>query len=79
MNDEQLKTGLRQLANEGWFIVRVNDELLESLLGEECEPPSDETKQRFLTKFRTRIQEAALRGEDRPIAKRKSTRSERGV
>ena len=77
MNDTQFKMALRQLNDEGWFDVIVTDDLLESFIAQDFDPPSDEVKERFLAQFRARIEEAVLRGAYRPIAKRKSTRSRR--
>jgi hypothetical protein len=61
MNDKQLKRGLLQLAQEGWFATRITDEFVESMLGQPVEPASGELKEQFLSRFRVRIQDALLR------------------
>lgn len=33
MNDIRLKKGLLQLADQGWFVAKITDEFVESLLG----------------------------------------------
>jgi hypothetical protein len=60
MIEKKLKMGLRQIANEGWFAVKVNNEFVDSLLAQEYDPPSEELKQHFLSKLRLRIQDAAI-------------------
>jgi hypothetical protein len=67
MNEKQLKAGLSQLASAGWSVVEFPDELLESLLGREFDAPAEAVKQRFLSKFRVRIQDAAIRKAHRTV------------
>jgi transcriptional regulator with XRE-family HTH domain len=60
MNEKELKMSLRQIAKEGWFICKVTNEFVDSLLGLEYDRPSQELKQRFLSRLRVRIQDAAI-------------------
>ena len=60
MNDKLLKKGLLQLAGQGWHVVEITDEFLDSLLGFESDPPSEELKEHFLSRLRVRIQDAAM-------------------
>ena len=66
MNDSQLKWGLLQLVHEGWFAAKVNDELVESLLGQPDEPPSVELREQFLSSFRARIEDAQQHRSGKP-------------
>lgn len=68
MNNERLKSGLRELAEGGWIPTRVTDGLFEHLLRSGF-GPSDEAKVRFLSGLHARIERAALRGEFRPSGK----------
>ena len=61
MNDKELKVGLRQLVNEGWSVVNMDDEFLGSLLRRENDSPSDEVRERFMLKLRPRIQDASIK------------------
>jgi hypothetical protein len=74
MNNEQLKNGLRQLAAREGAVGRITDELLEGLDSDECAPPSDEVKQRFLDGLHLRIQKATLSDKFRRIDKGDFTR-----
>jgi hypothetical protein len=61
MNDRNLKEGLRQLADQGWFVAMITDKLVDRLLGRESDPPSDELKERFLSRLRIQILDAAAK------------------
>jgi len=67
MHKKRFKKGLRQLADEGWDPVVVNDELFACLLGWGGDQPSKEIEEHFLVKFRARIQDAAM-NRLRPVA-----------
>jgi hypothetical protein len=58
MNDQQLKKGLRQLVDQGWFVAKITDEFVESLLGRESDQPFEELKEHFLSRLRARIKDA---------------------
>lgn len=58
MNERELKSGLRQLSHEGWFVAEVTDDFLQVLVGQPGDPPSDEVKDRCLSKLRARVQNA---------------------
>lgn len=62
MIEKKLKMGLRQIANEGWFVVRVNNEFVDSLLAQEYDSPSEEFKHQYLARLRLRlrIRDAAI-------------------
>lgn len=60
MNEAELKRSLRQLSNEGWFRGEITDSFIEELFGLPDGPPSNEIKERFLLKFRARLQEAMM-------------------
>jgi len=57
MNERDLKSGLRQLSHEGWFVAEVTDEFLDSLVVESEDPPSDDIKERCLLKLRAKFQD----------------------
>jgi hypothetical protein len=60
MNKQRLKETLQQLADEGRFPVRVDDEYVDGLLRHGGNQPSEEVTRRFLANFRVRIQDAAI-------------------
>ena len=66
MNERDLKSGLRQLSHEGWSVADVTDDFLEALLGGPEDPPSDEVKDRCLSKLRARVQDAMKRRAEEP-------------
>jgi hypothetical protein len=61
VNEKQLKKSLRLLADDGWFGVKITDEFVDGFLGREWEPRSDELKERFVSRLRIRIQDAAIK------------------
>jgi hypothetical protein len=66
MNERDLKNGLRQLSNEGWFVAEVTEDFLESLLGRPEDPPSDGNLERCLSRLQVRVQ-AAMRRQALPV------------
>jgi transcriptional regulator with XRE-family HTH domain len=67
MNEKELNIGLRSLAKEGWFVVKMTDELGESLLSQKYAPSSDERKDQFISRLRVRIQDSAIQNAKREI------------
>lgn len=61
MNERQMKKGLRLLADDGWFGVKITDEYVDGFLGREWEPRSDELRESFVSRLRVRIQDAAIK------------------
>jgi transcriptional regulator with XRE-family HTH domain len=61
MDEKRLKTGLRKLADKGWFVVNITDKPVDSLLGRKGEPLSEEAKKRFISVLRVRIQDESIR------------------
>ena len=61
MNERQMKKGLRLLADDGWFGVKITDEYVDGFLGREWEPRSDELRESFVSRLRIRIQDAAIK------------------
>ena len=59
MNDLKLKEDLRLLADQGWFVAKITDELVESLVGRREMPPSGTLKEHFLLSLRARINQIA--------------------
>ncbi len=57
MHDIELRTGLRLLAERGWEVVDINEEFFEFLCDGEREQPSAEAEERFLSRFRSRLDE----------------------
>jgi hypothetical protein len=55
MNDQQLKKGLLQLGDQGWFVAKITEEFVKTLAGRESDPPSKELKEHFLVVLRARI------------------------
>jgi transcriptional regulator with XRE-family HTH domain len=60
MNEKQLNANLRRLANEGSHVVDITDELVDSFLKRELNPPSVEIKDRLVSKLRIQLQDAAI-------------------
>jgi hypothetical protein len=57
MHNVELRTGLRLLAKRGWEVVDINEEFFEFLCDGEGEQPSTEADERFLSGFRSRLNE----------------------
>lgn len=60
MNEKQLNSNLRRLANEGSHAVDITDELVDSFLNRELNPPTVEIKDRFVSRLRIQLQDAAI-------------------
>jgi ribosome-binding protein aMBF1 (putative translation factor) len=61
MNEKTLRTGLRKVADNGWFVVNITDKSVESLFDRKGKPPSEEAKKHFLSSLRVRIQDESIR------------------
>jgi transcriptional regulator with XRE-family HTH domain len=61
MNEQQMKKGLRLLADDGWFGVKITDEFVDGFLRREWESLSDELMERSVSRLRIRIQDDAIR------------------
>ncbi len=60
MNEQQMKKGLRLLADDGWFGVKITDEFVDGFLRREWELHS-ELMERSVSRLRIRIQDAAIK------------------
>ena len=60
MNEKELNSNLRRLANEGPHAVDITDELVDSFLNRELNPPTVEIKDRFVSRLRIQLQDAAI-------------------
>ena len=70
MIEKKLNMGLRQIGADGWLVVKVNNEFVDGLLAREYDPPSEERKQRFLSRLRLNIQDAAIKRARREVDSR---------
>ena len=61
MDEKRLKTGLRKLADTGWFVVNISDKSVNNLLEKKGKPPSEEAEEHFLSSLRLRIQDESIR------------------
>jgi transcriptional regulator with XRE-family HTH domain len=60
MNEKQLNANLRRLANDGSHVVDITDELVDSFLNRELNPPSSEVKDRIVSRLRIQLQDEAI-------------------
>jgi len=60
MNEKRLNANLRRLANEGSHVVDITDELVDSFLNREFNPPSAEVRDRSVSRLRIQLQDAAI-------------------